>query len=66
MNPEQEINGPHCIEGLILGTWETLDMAENLEEAITLASSLVHEPCHHVSRVSDARVRISTPDNRIL
>lgn len=51
--------GPHCIETCEAGVWDTQDMADSLSDAILLASSLCRT-------LPDGKIRISTPDNRIL
>jgi len=51
--------GPHCIETCEAGVWDTQDMADNLPDALLLASSLCQT-------LPDHKIRISTPDNRIL
>jgi hypothetical protein len=58
--PSQEpAAGPHCIEVCECGVWDTQDMADNLPDALALASSLCQT-------LPDDKIRISTPDNRIL
>jgi hypothetical protein len=47
------------IEGKEFGVWETLDEADSLEDAVTLASV-------QCSNLPEDRIRISTPDNEIL
>lgn len=49
----------HCIEIKECGVWETVDVVYSLEDALMVASSLCRGR-------SEDRVRISTPDNRIL
>lgn len=51
--------GPHCIEVRECGTWDTFDIVPDFETALQLASSICDE-------TTDERVRISTPDLRIL
>lgn len=51
--------GPHCIETCECGVWDTQDVADNLQDALALASSLCQI-------LPDDKIRISTPDNRIL
>jgi hypothetical protein len=49
----------HIIEFLECGVWETLDEADNREDALLLAS-------HYVDLYGENRIRLSTPDNQIL
>lgn len=52
-------NRQHCIEVREAGVWETVDYADNLPDALLLASSLCQT-------VREEWIRISTPDNEIL
>ncbi len=47
------------IEILECGVWQDVDYAESLEDALTLASSMVDS-------VREEWIRIVTPDNKIL
>jgi hypothetical protein len=47
------------IEVLECGVWQDVDYAESLEDALTLASSMVDS-------VREEWIRIVTPDNKIL
>lgn len=49
----------YCIEVREAGVWETVDYADNLTDALLLASSLCQT-------VREEWIRISTPDNEIL
>ena len=51
--------GPHCIETLELGVWETWDVEDSLEEALRVASSLC-------LTMDEDRIRISAPDCRLI
>lgn len=51
--------GPHCIETIECGVWETQDVAPTLEDALLIASSLCQT-------LPEERIRISTPDYKIL
>lgn len=50
--------GRYCIETLECGVWETQDMADNLTDALMLASCLCQT-------LTENRIRISTPDFEI-
>lgn len=55
------MNSPqtYCIEIREAGVWETVDYADNLTDALLLASSLCQT-------VREEWIRISTPDFQIL
>ena len=55
----EAVPAPHCIETLECGVWDTQDVADDLEDALTLASSLCRS-------LPEDRIRISTPDFKTL
>jgi hypothetical protein len=57
---KQEFNSPFNIETYNLGCWESVDVCHDLEEALWLASSLVHYG------LSEDRVRIIDNDDKII
>ena len=58
--PASDLFGvPHCVETLECGVWETQDVADSLEDAMLLASSLCNT-------LPEDRIRISTPDHKLL
>jgi hypothetical protein len=56
---EIRMNTRHIIEFLECGVWDTLDEADNREDALLLAS-------HYADLLGEERIRISRPDNDIL
>ena len=59
MTAIQPQNDVHCIETRECGAWETQDVADNLEDALMLSSSLCES-------LPEDRIRISTPDHKLL
>lgn len=59
--PSESMHSPelYCIEVREAGVWETVDYADNLTDALLLASSLCQT-------VREEWIRISTPDFQIL
>jgi hypothetical protein len=49
----------YIIEGKECGVWQSIDEADSLSDAISLASC-------HCANLPEDRIRISTPDNEIL
>jgi hypothetical protein len=49
----------YVIEGKECGAWESIDKAENLPDALLLASA-------HCANLPEDRIRISTPENELL
>lgn len=58
MEREEQKRG-YCIEFQELGVWETYDTTQELEDAILLASTLCQT-------LSEDRIRISTPDYKLI
>ena len=54
------------IEYLECGVWTEIDYAESLEDALTLASSVVGSDNKFGFNVREEHIRIVTPDNKIL
>ena len=54
------------IEILECGVWVDVDYADSLEDALTLASSLVSYDNKFGLCAQDEKIRIVTPDNKIL
>lgn len=56
---QEQTEGVYCVETLECGVWETQDVADSWEDAVMLASSLCYT-------LPEDRIRISTPDFRVL
>ncbi len=54
------------IEILECGVWQDIDYAESLEDALTLASSVVDSDNKFGLNVREEWIRIVTPDNKII
>lgn len=55
-----------AVEILECGVWQDIDYAESLEDALTLASSVVDSDNKFGYNVREEHIRIVTPDNKIL
>lgn len=54
------------VEILECGVWIDIDYADSLEDALTLASSMVDSDNRFGYNVREENIRIVTPDNKIL
>lgn len=54
------------VEILECGVWQDIDYVDSLEEALTLASTMVDSDNKFGYNVREEWIRIVTPDNKIL